>query len=74
MFFGGLYLNHISGGGRDCGGPIIAPESKNLIITPIAPHNLNVRPMVLPDDVTIKLVAEGVFYVWNRSARCRANQ
>ncbi len=42
-----------------CGGPIISPYSSNIIITPIAPHNLNVRPIVLSDDVSLKLVAEG---------------
>lgn len=38
-----------------CGGPIIAPTNDNFVITPIAPHNLNVRPIVLKDDVEIKL-------------------
>lgn len=42
-----------------CGGPIIIPESENFIITPIAPHNLNVRPIVLPSDNTITLKFEG---------------
>ncbi|MDC0189358.1 NAD kinase [Flavobacteriales bacterium] len=38
-----------------CGGPIVMPESKNLIITPIAPHNLNVRPLVVSDENTIRI-------------------
>lgn len=38
-----------------CGGPIMAPGSGNLIITPIAPHNLNVRPLVIPDTSLIEL-------------------
>ncbi len=38
-----------------CGGPIITPGSKNLIITPIASHNLTVRPIVVSDDNIIKL-------------------
>ena len=38
-----------------CNGPVISPNSKNLIITPIAPHNLNARPMVIPDDTFIEL-------------------
>lgn len=38
-----------------CNGPIISPETNNLVITPIAPHNLNVRPIVLPDNVEISL-------------------
>lgn len=42
-----------------CGGPVIYPNSKNFIITPVAPHNLNVRPMVVSDDVEIKLKVEG---------------
>lgn len=42
-----------------CGGPIILPGSKNLVITPIAPHNLNVRPVVLPDYTEIKMKIEG---------------
>lgn len=33
-----------------CGGPIIFPESNNIVVTPISPHNLNVRPIVLPDS------------------------
>ncbi len=37
------------------GGPIVLPESKVLIITPIAPHNLNVRPLVVPDSSSISL-------------------
>ena len=38
-----------------CGGPIVMPESNNFIITPIAPHNLNVRPLVISDDNKIKI-------------------
>ena len=41
------------------GGPIIAPESKSLVLTPIAPHNLNARPLVVADDVEIELHVEG---------------
>lgn len=37
------------------GGPIVLPEAKVLIISPIAPHNLNVRPMVVPDSSQIDL-------------------
>lgn len=37
------------------GGPIMLPESKNFIISPIAPHNLTVRPIVVPDDKKISL-------------------
>ncbi|MFZ1524987.1 MAG: NAD kinase [Saprospiraceae bacterium] len=42
-----------------CGGPIIFPDSKTLIITPVAPHNLNVRPIVIPDFHKISLKVEG---------------
>jgi NAD+ kinase len=38
-----------------CNGPVISPDSKNLVITPIAPHNLNARPMVISDETTILL-------------------
>ena len=37
------------------GGPIVLPESKVLIVSPIAPHNLNVRPLVIPDSSVISL-------------------
>jgi len=37
------------------GGPIVLPESKVLIISPIAPHNLNVRPLIVPDTSEIVL-------------------
>lgn len=42
-----------------CGGPIIMPGSQNFVITPIAPHNLNVRPFVIPNDIEIRLKVEG---------------
>jgi len=42
-----------------CGGPIITPGCQVHILTPIAPHNLNVRPMVVPDKFPIKLSIEG---------------
>ena len=42
-----------------CGGPLIFPKSNNFIITPVAPHNLNVRPIVLSDDVVISFEIEG---------------
>ncbi|MDP3312032.1 NAD kinase [Lutibacter sp.] len=42
-----------------CGGPIIIPKSKSFAITPIAPHNLNARPLVIPEDTTIKLIVNG---------------
>ncbi|MBX2816980.1 MAG: NAD kinase [Saprospiraceae bacterium] len=42
-----------------CGGPIVFPESRSLVITPVAPHNLNVRPIIIPDDSTISFKVEG---------------
>jgi len=42
-----------------CGGPVIQPRSKTLVITPIAPHNLNVRPIVVDENVEISFDAEG---------------
>ena len=41
-----------------CNGPVISPDSKNLVITPIAPHNLNARPMVISDETTIQLTID----------------
>lgn len=38
-----------------CGGPVIDPSTESLVITPIAPHNLNARPLVIPDSSTVKL-------------------
>lgn len=42
-----------------CNGPIILPRSGNIIINPIAPHNLNVRPLVVPDDSELLFKVEG---------------
>ena len=41
------------------GGPILTPDSENFVITPLAPHNLGVRPIVVPDTHEIKLKVEG---------------
>ena len=41
-----------------CGGPIMVPGTDNFIISPIAPHNLNVRPVVISDKNVIKLKVE----------------
>lgn len=38
-----------------CGGPILTPDSNNFVITPIAPHNLSVRPVVIPDSSLIRI-------------------
>ncbi|PHR11238.1 MAG: NAD kinase [Aequorivita sp.] len=42
-----------------CGGPVIDPEAKNIVLTPIAPHNLNARPLVIPDSSSISLKVSG---------------
>jgi len=42
-----------------CGGPLVMPGSENFVITPIAPHNLNVRPLVISDSNVITLKVEG---------------
>lgn len=42
-----------------CGGPIIAPNSNNFVLTPVAPHNLNVRPIVIADDAVLSFEIEG---------------
>ena len=42
-----------------CGGPIIFPDSGNFVITPVAPHNLNVRPIVISDNSVISFEVEG---------------
>lgn len=42
-----------------CGGPIVMPGTENFVITPIAPHNLTVRPLVISDKYKIRLVIHG---------------
>ena len=69
---GGLYLNSYWADGLivstptgstaynlSCGGPIVTPGCQVHILTPIAPHNLNVRPIVVPDNYPIELSVEG---------------
>jgi NAD+ kinase len=41
-----------------CGGPIVFPESGSFVITPVAPHNLNVRSIIVPDDNIISFEVE----------------
>jgi NAD+ kinase len=48
-----------TGYSMSCGGPILTPNVKGLVITPIAPHNLNARPLVIPDETEIKLRVTG---------------
>ena len=42
-----------------CGGPIVVPDSETFIVTPIAPHNLNVRPIIISDKDILTLKVEG---------------
>lgn len=42
-----------------CGGPVISPDAKSLVLTPIAPHNLSARPLVIPDSTKIQLKVDG---------------
>jgi NAD+ kinase len=42
-----------------CGGPVVFPDSGNFVITPVAPHNLNVRPIVISDESVISFEVEG---------------
>ncbi|QEH39796.1 NAD kinase [Chitinophaga sp. XS-30] len=42
-----------------CGGPIVFPEAASFVITPVSPHNLNVRPIIVPDDHVISFEVEG---------------
>ncbi|MEX1001786.1 MAG: NAD kinase [Crocinitomicaceae bacterium] len=71
-YIGDLYLNSYWADGLivatptgstayslSCGGPIMVPGVRDHVITPIAPHNLNVRPVVVPDSRTIRLKIEG---------------
>ncbi|HEY0977544.1 MAG TPA: NAD kinase [Flavobacteriales bacterium] len=54
-----------------CGGPLLDPSSDAMVVTPIAPHNLNVRPFVVPGNSHIRLVAEarGDKYLVNLDSR-----
>lgn len=42
-----------------CGGPLITPGAKNFVITPVSPHNLNVRPIIVSDESVISFQIEG---------------
>lgn len=44
-----------TGYSMSCGGPIIAPSTPAIALTPIAPHNLNARPLIIPDQTILKL-------------------
>ncbi|HEY9343394.1 MAG TPA: NAD kinase, partial [Hanamia sp.] len=42
-----------------CNGPVVFPDSASFVITPVSPHNLNIRPLVVPDDSVISFEVEG---------------
>lgn len=44
-----------------CNGPVVFPETRSFVITPVAPHNLNVRPIIVPDDNIISFEVESRF-------------
>jgi NAD+ kinase len=48
-----------TGYSMSCGGPIVTPNVSSFVVTPIAPHNLNARPLVIPDDTQIRLKVSG---------------
>ena len=48
-----------TGYNMSCNGPILFPDSASFVITPVAPHNLNVRPIVVPDSSVISFEVEG---------------
>lgn len=60
-----------TGYSMSCGGPILTPDVSSLVITPIAPHNLNARPLVIPDDTEIRLKVSGreEFYLVSMDSR-----
>jgi len=71
MFLDGEFLNSYWGDGiiiatstgstaysLSCGGPIIFPQSNSIVVTPVSPHNLNVRPIVLPDSSKLSFDVE----------------
>ena len=42
-----------------CNGPVVFPDSASFVITPVAPHNLNIRPIVVPDNTIVSFEVEG---------------
>ncbi len=57
-----------------CGGPIMVPDSENFIITPIAPHNLNVRPIVISNNKKLTFKVSGRSEFFNLSLDSRSAQ
>ena len=42
-----------------CNGPVVFPDSASFVITPVAPHNLNIRPIIVPDNTIVSFEIEG---------------
>jgi NAD+ kinase len=42
-----------------CNGPVVFPDSASFVITPVAPHNLNIRPIIVPDNTVVSFEVEG---------------
>jgi NAD+ kinase len=57
-----------------CGGPIMMPDSDNFVITPIAPHNLTVRPILIPNNREIRFNVTGRYHDFNVSLDSRGSQ
>jgi NAD+ kinase len=57
-----------------CGGPIMTPDSGNFILTPVAPHTLTVRPLVIPDSSVLKIYTElrSIEYLVSLDSRAHA--
>jgi NAD+ kinase len=56
------------------GGPILTPDSRNFVITPLAPHNLTIRPVVVPDknEITLKVDGRGSSFLTSLDYRSQA--
>ncbi len=57
-----------------CGGPIMVPDSDNFILTPIAPHNLNVRPIVISNTKNLEIKVSGRSESFNISLDSKSTQ
>lgn len=55
-----------------CGGPVIMPNTNNFIITPISPHNLNVRPLIISEDSQLTFIVEGANHSYQVSLDSRS--
>ena len=49
----------VAGYSLSCNGPVVFPDSASFVITPVAPHNLNIRPIIVPDNTIVSFEIEG---------------